>query len=123
MASVCSGLLPGTYSVCATDVSGCSICSAVTVINSTGTNELSLENNISIYPNPAREYITIEMNFESYTKMEISVFNDLGEKVYFEETSVQQGKKKISLAQLPVGLYFLRARTDSGIYTKRVIRQ
>ena len=53
--------------------------------------ELSPNENISIYPNPVKDLANVEFNLEKQVKIQLSVFNQLGQKVYYTEEYRQAG--------------------------------
>ena len=82
----------------------------VAVFSTTGVGET--EQSVSVYPNPAREKITIEGAEAS----EVQVFNALGQVV-----KTVQNTNEVSLEGLPQGVYLLRVRDAEGtVFAKRV---
>lgn len=76
--------------------------------SSTGLNEPISENTFSIYPNPAREYLTI--NFDPNQKTQIQIFNSMG--MLFKEFSVTTSTQ-LDISDLPNGLFFVRLKNYS----------
>jgi hypothetical protein len=65
------------------------------------------ESNGILYPNPATEYITVEVpNIESLQGIEI--YNIFGECVLSVETGLRPVSTKIDVSVLPPGLYFMK---------------
>ncbi|MCX6146582.1 MAG: T9SS type A sorting domain-containing protein [Candidatus Kapabacteria bacterium] len=60
-----------------------------------------VENNNYIFPNPATDYI--HLNIETYSSS-IQIFNPLGTKVFESEY-----KDKINVSNLTSGIYFIKA--------------
>ena len=68
---------------------------------------------ISIYPNPAKEMVTIG----GYEVAEVQVYNALGQLV-----NTIHGTNELSVTGLAEGVYLLRiTATDSKIYRTRLI--
>lgn len=70
---------------------------------------------ITIFPNPASDYIEININFfkQNFNNKyrdneEIKIFNELGELVIIANAIENRTKQKIEIAQLPLGLYFIK---------------
>ncbi len=83
-------------------------------------------NNISIYPNPTNDYITILLGdkFKQADRLSIKVFN-LDGKPIFEKTIDQLGQKpfKLYINELPAGMYYLQIQgNDSNYYEKLIIQ-
>ncbi len=73
---------------------------------------LSENVNVTIFPNPTAENITIEIEGEEFNKAE--VFNLQGVKV------LESSKAKFNLSNLPSGMYFVRVNNILGPY--RIIK-
>jgi len=65
--------------------------------------------NISIYPNPASEYLNVESTENIHS---IQVLNQLGQEIMNQ--NVANLKTKLSLQQMNKGLYLLKVNTDKG---------
>lgn len=77
---------------------------------STETNSLS---NFNIYPNPATQQITL--NLENSIFKKVSIYNNLGQIVKRSKST------KINISNLPSGIYFLQIETDKGKSSKKLI--
>lgn len=83
-------------------------------------NELSsLEASISVYPNPAREQLTVFVN----QKLEdggwkLDVLNAIGEQIT-PTSSFQHPTSTIDISNFAAGVYFLRISSDEGTVSKR----
>jgi hypothetical protein len=88
-----------------------------TATNNTGINNFSRENiNLSIYPNPASDLLTIE---SEKTFKSLEIINMEGQQVY-SKCSVTNFSE-INLLNLPKGQYFIRLNYNDGVVTKKVI--
>lgn len=75
-----------------------------------GVETINSSQNINIFPNPAHDFIVVEMdNYLPNTVIAIS--NILGETVLF--TILENNHKQISIAQLAPGLYFLHSENNA----------
>lgn len=81
---------------------------------STGINEKNDEPFVSIYPNPANDFLNIRLpeGFEDY---QISFVNAFG------QTVLQARSKMVDVSRLPNGLYLLMIKTAACKITKKVI--
>ena len=77
---------------------------------STETNSIS---NFNIYPNPATQQITLDL--ENSILKEVSIYNNLGQKVKRSKS------KTINTSQLTSGIYFVTVETEQGKSTKKLI--
>ena len=77
---------------------------------SLSTLDYDLENQISIYPNPANEYLTI--NYKTNQKQDISVYSSLGKLLATYNNA--ENNFQVPVAHLANGLYVVTVRDDSG---------
>lgn len=73
--------------------------------------------NISVYPNPALDDLSVFSNKQS----ELELFTILGQRK--DQYSLKTGRNTLNIAHLPKGIYFLQFSSGSGKQTKRLIRQ
>ena len=110
----------GVYTVVVTDVIGCVGTKDVTVGGIVTVEELSLENNVNLFPNPNNGEFTLAMNgLEGvYT---ISIKNVIGQTLSIETVNVSGNMNKtISNRDLNKGIYFVEVSDNAG--AKTVIR-
>lgn len=81
-------------------------------------------NGINIYPNPAKENITIAIELENAGLVTVKVFNSLGQ-LQMEIGGIQgtSGKNEIemNISELQTGMYVLIAETESRLFTQKLI--
>lgn len=71
---------------------------------------------IIIYPNPGKGEFTV---YSSMIEIEeIEIYNMPGERIYSEY--INQNLKTISFSNYPTGLYFVKVRTEKGIWIEKV---
>ena len=109
------------YSLTAVDAFGCSSSNEIWVyvdscLNST---EFELFNSISIYPNPSNGLLNIL--FLSNKKVNIEVFNSIGDKVFFEEKINTSNITTINLLDLPSGVYLMQITSEESVINRKVI--
>lgn len=83
--------------------------------NSLKTNEQDL---FTYYPNPNQGVFSIYT--EKSLKVDISIFDIIGKKIY-EENNILLNNKFIDLTAQPDGIYFVTIKTDEGISSKKII--
>jgi len=114
-----------SYTVTIKDANGCSATSAaITVIvdNCSGIDELSLSQQMSIYPNPSNGIFTLIMNNEQGIKnIEVKVMNVLGQVVY--QSAITAPQSEINLKEVPSGIYFLQLQTAEGAVYRKLLKE
>lgn len=80
-------------------------------------NEFMLKN-ISVYPNPAREVITVQMPEGRKT---LVIYNSTGVEVHRQQTDKAQ--ELIHMHNLPAGIYLLRINQNGNEATVKIIKQ
>lgn len=79
----------------------------------TSVNEKNQSNILSLYPNPAKSVLTVDIPDISNKGVKISVY-DMQGKLYRQLTSgLYQGRLQIPVASLPEGTYFIEASTEN----------
>jgi hypothetical protein len=98
------------YDQCESDASNiaCPIISSI--------EELGSENTISVYPNPAKDFINI-ISTENINK--ITVINFAGQKV-FEKKISDETNILLNTASYKTGVYIIKIETEDGITAKRI---
>ena len=82
--------------------------------NSVGISDLDLDDVVKIYPNPATTHIQIETNFPIES---IEIYNYCGSVVKFSSDLIHENK--LSLANLPSGIYTIKISISSKIFIKK----
>lgn len=116
----------GTYSVTATDANGCSGTSSaisVTVLPvsscSAGVAEENNTAQLTVFPNPANDLISIRGSQIKDGSYKCVVWNETGQKVINENLEVENNElsKTIPVKELRAGIYFLTIESDTTILT------
>ena len=108
----------GDYSVEVTDQNGCTgISNTINYI----IESLNSENNIlSIYPNPASNWITLET--QENIKNDINIINVIGEKVYtISKDKFLDNYEMINISNLPKGTYIIQLINSQSIINHKII--
>ena len=107
----------GDYAVVVT-VGNCSDTSACVNVNTVGVNDHNnLTDNITIYPNPATNKLTIE---NENLKINSTLIVNISGKIVKEITT---NTDTIDVSNLIKGIYFLQIQTDNGSVIKKFIKE
>ena len=71
---------------------------------------------ITIYPNPARDYINV---ISSDNIIEVRIFNNIGQLIYSQ--NVDNNNFKINTSNYHTGMYIIQVRTTEGVEVNKVI--
>ena len=84
--------------------------------NLVGVDDLSMENSIKVYPNPAQDKVFIQTitNSEGLT---VSIYNTVGKRLL-----TINNQKEIDISMLPQGIYFLNVESDGKVTAKKIIK-
>ena len=79
-----------------------------------------LENSVSLYPNPAKEYVDIRVDGDlNVTTMEVyDVYGKL-----INTVNVVENPTRINVSNLANGMYFVRVTTEAGAVTKSFVKK
>ncbi len=83
----------------------------------TGIEEINIENNFSVFPNPTMDRVNIVSRDNRVFQLEI--FNAFGKMVY---SGVESSSFQIETASLSSGIYFIKMNSDKNIYTGKFIK-
>ncbi len=115
----------GTYEVMTTNQNGCTFSSSTYIYDliTDVENKIALEN-LTIYPNPASQYIQIAGESNNGDKLNFIIFNTLGESLFNEEISTfGTFNHQIDLSNLTAGIYFLSITNGSEKVIKKIIKE
>lgn len=114
-----SGLLPGTYTVTITGISGCALTESFVIENSVAITSLTNEWKLSVYPNPAKDQFVIDFNFNSDTDVRYEMLDMIGQLVEQSTMQYNVGKRTIDASRFESGIYLLRFTNGK---TQQIIR-
>ena len=83
--------------------------------------EVNGNNNVNplrVYPNPAKDNLTLETN--SYKEQNLEIINLMGQSVY---TSIIKKQASITIAAFPWGLYLIKLSNDKGTVVRRFMKE
>ena len=86
----------------------------------TGVKEIQ-QTALKIYPNPAKEQITVSMPFNGNENVDIKIFNMLGVNVLSQQAAGEQ--INVDVRSLPAGVYIVRCGKSDKVTTMRFVKQ
>jgi hypothetical protein len=90
-----------------------------------GLNSVSLENEISVYPNPFVNTITVSVQGLEAKKINILIKNILGQSIFDKsETGISNScHELLDLSHLAKGIYFLEIVMDKEMFVRKIIKE
>ncbi|WP_420316482.1 T9SS type A sorting domain-containing protein [Ekhidna sp.] len=82
-----------------------------------GESDLPQEIKVSLYPNPAEEFIFIQFDGE-LSNVDFELNSMIGNKLQIKPEEVAQGKYKIQVKDLATGYYFLIVKDEDKRFRK-----
>jgi len=101
----------GLYSVIVTNEFGCSAYDeAYLKVGPNSIGENSIENSISVFPNPVKEKLFINSEIAEIEKVDI--YNSIGKLIYTEKNKTKN--IELDVSKYPMGVYFIRIDLQNG---------
>lgn len=85
------------------------------------TEDLIETADISIYPNPASDYLTVDFSKSDVKADKYQIFNNLGQEII--SSSVDTDFSKIDISSLPKNQYLIKFTTKEGAIVRSFIKQ
>jgi hypothetical protein len=85
--------------------------------NTTGTTEIQNPLSFSLYPNPVKDYLRVEIENDEIEVEAISILDNYGRLVKLAEANANQ----IDVSDLVSGVYVVQITTDKGLSTQKLI--
>jgi photosystem II stability/assembly factor-like uncharacterized protein len=90
--------------------------------NPLGIEENSLNKSISVYPNPTNGKFCIDLK-EPKSKMEVEIYNVLGQKIYESLTQTPLSTNEINFDPQSKGVYLIKINDGETSYTETIVVQ
>lgn len=124
--NVISDLTSGTYSLFVKDKNNCIQSASFTVGNlGTTTGVINAENSfekIDVYPNPAANYVNLNLSLKEYKDVKIDLYDLTGQTVFQEEyNSVKDKQTTLDLSNMSAGTYILKLSIPEGNAFRKII--
>ncbi|MEN8928047.1 MAG: T9SS type A sorting domain-containing protein [Flavobacteriales bacterium] len=96
----------------------------ITYNNCVGLNEVDADLNVNLYPNPATNFVTIEI-FDKYNSNDLTleILNSLGQIVESRKVTTANEKVIMDVNNFSKGLYLVRLSSDKLYITKKLLIQ
>lgn len=117
-----TGLWDGEYTLVVTDENGCTqeLTVQVDFLNASG--EKSLEQGISLAPNPSSGRVYVKFEFGRELPVTLQVFDQSGKQVVPTQNAVANSKAiELNLRNAAPGVYLLRIIVDETVVVKRLV--
>jgi Secretion system C-terminal sorting domain len=73
------------------------------------TQDETLSKSITLAPNPASDYVDINFDFEKFAKVDVKIFNTVGQTVLSKKIdSILRGVEKLDISDLKPGIYIVQ---------------
>ena len=79
-----------------------------------------LDNSVTLYPNPAKEYVDIRVDGDLNVTM-MEVYDVYGKLI--NAMNVIENPTRINVSNLANGMYFVRVTTEAGMVTKTFVKR
>ncbi|MGP8217229.1 MAG: T9SS type A sorting domain-containing protein [Bacteroidia bacterium] len=103
-----TGLCPGTYIATITNSVGCVENDTILVGSAVGIPDLSSNESIKVYPNPATDQINISISGNSIALQNVAVFDITGRQLMTEKVDANSSLLTLDVSKLSEGAYFLK---------------
>jgi len=115
------GLVAGNYCVTITAVTGCDTVMCFEVLEGSGIQDQQpIQDLISIYPNPAADYVIIEVRINNNEQTLLRI-TDIERRVILQKTISRSGLHEINTASLARGVYHIELISEKFNVSKKLI--
>jgi endonuclease I len=80
--------------------------------------DVNIQNSVSLYPNPIKDVLTVDLI--SYSDTKIEIYDILGKRVYQTEV---KGDTTLNLQSLKSGVYIVKINQENSSVSKKLIKQ
>lgn len=116
--SLVENLLAGDYSVIVTDTNGCTSIENFTVDSSSALDKISIVEEFNIMPNPATDFINIELKLNTNENINLEILNSVGVSVYNSPISSSQN---VDVSGLTNGIYIIHLSHENQSMSKKLL--
>jgi hypothetical protein len=112
---------PGTYNVRLIVTNDCGSDTIVLPVNSVNSlNETDQQNTFAVYPNPSNDFINIQaLQLNHSAGISYEICDVIGKQVMVGTLNNPSSPQRISISNLPNGIYFVRLNDQQKSYTQK----
>jgi len=110
----------GTYSLQITE-NGCTDTSGCLLVNVNGISELKAESFLTVFPNPATDFITLEIKNKSIIGETIEIKNILGEVLFTQK--INSNRMNLDCSDWSNGIYFIQIKNSAKVYSQKIVKE
>lgn len=95
----------------------------INITTAVGVEEVALENNVTVYPNPVEDLANVSINLVSSDNVTLDVYNAVGQKVYSVnkgQLTVGNHNVTVDFSALESGFYFVNVTVGTTTITKKI---
>jgi len=113
------------YIVTVSDTNGCSNSDTINVQFSIGINQLAAADFIEVYPNPATDRVTVKLNMNRASDLNIRIVDLKGQTILTDERKDAKGAIQMEylLDNFSPGMYFIHLNSKDGFSVQRLVIQ
>jgi hypothetical protein len=83
-----------------------------TEVSATQPENVDFSKSVSLYPNPATEYVNIKLGTLNANEVKITLYNLIGNEVQIETESIEEHEVRVRVKDLSTGYYLLAIRDE-----------
>lgn len=118
---VLNGVAQGDYVAMITDGNGCMFEETYTVSGTTNVNELDFVESFNVSPNPAVNYLDLNIELNQVQPLQLSLISLDGKVIQRTNKNSKIVSERINLVDVPNGIYLVELRSDNKVNIKKVI--
>ena len=87
-----------------------------------GIEEERLSQSVTMSPNPASDYLNLDMNFDKMTDVSVRIFNNMGQSVFSKKMPhILRGAELLNLSHLNTGVYIVEISDGQTRTNKKLV--
>jgi len=94
---------------------------SATIENTVSTDDLEGVAKVDVFPNPAKEYFTLQLDGPASETVNVRLMSATGQLVYSQTDLSLNSTTEIPVANLPGGIYFLQLNSETASTVRRVV--